>query len=193
MPEAAVRVLLSWHNVYPSPYNTEAGGSFYDKPGVTWETKPEGVLRLSDHWNWRDQQGRMHGATSQTVAEGRWALAHYQGKDATWDVLRTFRPADRAFMVARLWQIWGPRRGGTNAWLRWIERLVRGETVAYRPRYNRSARMFVSTKRTWENDLYLIGLVAPSGGKNATTLTRDGRELLLAAATAHGVHLRAAP
>lgn len=38
-----------------SPYSR----SFYNANGITWNSKPEGSLRLSDHWNF-ESQGEIH-------------------------------------------------------------------------------------------------------------------------------------
>lgn len=55
MPTDAIRDLEQWGIQNRSPYSN----SWYDTNGIDWDYKPEGSLRLSDHWGW-ETEGERH-------------------------------------------------------------------------------------------------------------------------------------
>jgi len=82
MPKALRNKLDTWGLVSQSPYSF----SYYDKPGKSWSHTPEGVLRISDHWNF-SSGGTMHMRTDVPVEPDMWTLARYEG--GTWKVLES--------------------------------------------------------------------------------------------------------
>lgn len=49
-----LKTLITFKKINKSPYSN----SFYDSDNIDWDSKPEGSLRLSDHWNfysWGEQ------------------------------------------------------------------------------------------------------------------------------------------
>ena len=74
IPNEARKYLFNWDNICPSPYNRIGGGSWYNNNQITWDSKPEGALRLSDHWNFFSLSGGgIHCPTLDTELTG-WAL-----------------------------------------------------------------------------------------------------------------------
>ena len=53
--EEIIKEILSWNVISTSPYSS----SYYNAKNITWNSKPEGSLRLSDHWNF-ESQGTKH-------------------------------------------------------------------------------------------------------------------------------------
>ena len=53
--EEIIKEILSWNVISTSPYSS----SYYNAKDITWNSKPEGSLRLSDHWNF-ESQGTKH-------------------------------------------------------------------------------------------------------------------------------------
>lgn len=64
------------HNWCRSPYSQ----SFYDQNDISWESKPENSLRLSDHWNFTTSYdpNEKHCVTTNPAFKTGWALARYQ-------------------------------------------------------------------------------------------------------------------
>ncbi len=57
-----------------SPYSQ----SYYNSKNITWSHKPEGSLRLSDHWNFfSTYDGKLHCQTMNPSFKDRWALGEY--------------------------------------------------------------------------------------------------------------------
>lgn len=65
------KILKKWEVVNKSPYSN----SFYNTNDISWGSKPEGSLRISDHWNFRTQ-GELHCETTCGTTEG-WYLGVY--------------------------------------------------------------------------------------------------------------------
>ncbi len=83
MPQEFIDEIASWDVVSKSPY----GDSYYSATGITWDYKPEGVLRIADHWNWYSQ-GEQHCVTDVPVENNtHWTLAQY--RDGVWHVIKT--------------------------------------------------------------------------------------------------------
>lgn len=66
-----------------SPYSE----SFYSAEGITWDYKPEGSLRLSDHWNFMSK-GKVHCATTNPNFKQGWAVGKY--KDGKYEIVKVF-------------------------------------------------------------------------------------------------------
>lgn len=75
MPDAAIDEIESWETQNKSPYSH----SYYNAD-VDWDSKPEGSLRLSDHWHWTDEYGALHCQVAGAGQEGikRWLLCRYE-------------------------------------------------------------------------------------------------------------------
>jgi hypothetical protein len=74
MPEEAIEEVLSWQFYSKSPYSH----SYYNAE-VDWDHKPEGSLRLSDHWSWEDVYGIRHCRIKGEESEVRkWLLCRFE-------------------------------------------------------------------------------------------------------------------
>lgn len=85
LPDAAAKVIENWNIISKSPYSN----SFYNTDDITWDYKPEGSLRLSDHWNFYTN-GEQHcklNITDEYIA-GIWILAEY--KNGVYNVIQKF-------------------------------------------------------------------------------------------------------
>ena len=74
LPLKAQEIVKKWRIISMSPYST----SFYNKNGITWGKKPNGSLRLSNHWNFYSQ-GEIHCKlnTTNNYLSNTWILAEY--------------------------------------------------------------------------------------------------------------------
>ena len=59
MPQELRNEINSWEYVSKSPYSH----SFYNMAGKSWSNTPEGILRISDHWNFHSR-GEIHCQTT---------------------------------------------------------------------------------------------------------------------------------
>ena len=74
LPKEVAKVVSEWDVVSKSPYSD----SFYNAKEICWDSKPEGSLRISDHWNF-ESRGVTHcklNTTSEYIS-GTWILARY--------------------------------------------------------------------------------------------------------------------
>ena len=76
IPEAVKNDVLNFKKINRSPYSN----SFYDTDNITWDYKPEGSIRISDHWNFQSSIGnkvhcKLKGVDKYT--EG-WKMARYE-------------------------------------------------------------------------------------------------------------------
>ena len=46
-PKEVLEEINKFKHINKSPYSS----SYYNVQGITWDYKPEGSLRISDHWN----------------------------------------------------------------------------------------------------------------------------------------------
>lgn len=84
MPMDAIREVESWKVKSKSPYSN----SWYNCEGITWDYKPEGSLRLSDHWCW-ESNGEVHCELADAPGyQSSWRLAIR--KDGKYHTVRTF-------------------------------------------------------------------------------------------------------
>lgn len=68
-----INILSSFKKINKSPYSS----SFYDSDDISWDSKPEGSLRLSDHWNfysWGEQHCCLDSTKEYTQ---KWLLCQY--------------------------------------------------------------------------------------------------------------------
>lgn len=67
-----------------SPYSK----SFYNSRDIDWGYKPEGSIRLSDHWNFEDSWGDLHCQTTDPEFKKGWALGVYH--NGKYEITRKF-------------------------------------------------------------------------------------------------------
>ena len=72
MPKELILFIKEQEEVHKSPYSD----SFYNSSDISWHHKPEGSIRISDHWNFYSQ-GSMHCVTNIPVPSGKWIVAEY--------------------------------------------------------------------------------------------------------------------
>ncbi|MBQ7207995.1 MAG: hypothetical protein IJS01_09385 [Lentisphaeria bacterium] len=74
MPPQVALQLAGWEYVSRSPYSQ----SYYNMPGKSWENTPEGVIRISDHWNF-ESRNEVHCTTDSPVENNsHWTVAQYR-------------------------------------------------------------------------------------------------------------------
>ncbi|MGL5243627.1 MAG: hypothetical protein ACRC7R_00410, partial [Sarcina sp.] len=73
-PKCVLDEIKKFDYVNKSPYSS----SYYNVPGITWEYKPEGSLRISDHWNFisHNEKHCILAHTDKKV-DNYWMLAKY--------------------------------------------------------------------------------------------------------------------
>lgn len=97
-PEELKGIVAEWPEIYKSPYSL----SLYNTGDKDWNHTPEGSLRVSDHWNFRDSEGRLHCRTrGLRPKKGLWALARFT--DGAYVVISIYNRANprRARALAR--------------------------------------------------------------------------------------------
>lgn len=75
-----VQELSTWENIFKSPFSN----SFYDKK-VDWNFKPNGVKRISDHWNFYSK-GNIHCATNEIIEDGIFQLGIYNSENHNFEI-----------------------------------------------------------------------------------------------------------
>lgn len=75
LPKHLFNELLTWKTINKSPYSN----SFYNASGIGWGSKPEGSLRISDHWNFYSR-GVKHCQTDVVEYNGWECLQYHEGK-----------------------------------------------------------------------------------------------------------------
>ena len=75
---------LADENWSVSPY----GDSWYSSKDIDWHYKPEGSLRVSDHWNFTDRYGITHCETTGGQLSQGWAVGRYT--DGKYEILEVF-------------------------------------------------------------------------------------------------------
>ncbi len=73
-PKEVLDEINKFEYINKSPYSL----SYYNVPGVSWDYKPEGSLRISDHWNFVSN-GNKHCllADAEEEIQNNWILAKY--------------------------------------------------------------------------------------------------------------------
>ncbi|GAA0076570.1 hypothetical protein UT300005_09480 [Clostridium sp. CTA-5] len=84
-PKEVLDEINKFEYINKSPYSL----SYYNVPGVSWDHKPEGSLRISDHWNFISH-GNKHCLLADTEEEiqNNWMLAKYI--DGQYHILKEF-------------------------------------------------------------------------------------------------------
>ena len=65
IPEEIKGMMKNWYVITKSPYSD----SFYSSDQIDWSFKPEGSYRVSDHWNFKRKNGRLHCVTDKEVID----------------------------------------------------------------------------------------------------------------------------
>ena len=147
--------MANWDYRSKSPYSF----SFYNMPGKSWTHTPEGILRVSDHWNF-ESRGEKHAVTDRPVENGtHWTLAEY--RDGVYHVLKTIP------------------RTGANTQKDTVEKFtldkIQKEYPELKlPQNRRGGQDFVRHKKTGE----LLGVIAnDTNGKRYSVNTLDGKQI----------------
>lgn len=86
MPDELAAEIASWGTISKSPYSD----SFYDAEGITWTHKPDGSLRVADHWNFYSG-GQEHCTTDKPVDNVKqWTVARYSENDGKYHVMKKY-------------------------------------------------------------------------------------------------------
>lgn len=84
IPEKVKDEILKFKTINSSPYSN----SFYNSDNINWGSKPEGSIRISDHWNF-ESGGSIHcklkGVSEYTIG---WKMAEY--RNGEYIVLKEF-------------------------------------------------------------------------------------------------------
>lgn len=77
--------IKKFKKIHKSPYSQ----TYYDTDNISWEHKPEGSLRISDHWNF-ESKGKKHCElyNVNSYIENNWILAQY--KEGKYHILKEF-------------------------------------------------------------------------------------------------------
>ena len=76
--------------VSKSPYSD----SFYSSNDISWNHKPDGSYRISDHWNFWSY-GKYHCETASDVASNSWSLGVYNAELGKYEILKSYPKQDR--------------------------------------------------------------------------------------------------
>ena len=66
-------IVKDWDIISKSPYSN----SIYDSDCISWGYKPEGSLRISDHWSF-ESQGKIHCKIEDETKKNHWLLCRYE-------------------------------------------------------------------------------------------------------------------
>lgn len=83
-PPELILEMSKWDKIIKSPY----GYSFYNAI-VNWNFKPDGSLRISDHWNF-ESNGKIHCQTTTEIKDGVWGLGLYDASQGRYRILKTY-------------------------------------------------------------------------------------------------------
>lgn len=76
--------MSKWDKIIKSPYSD----SFYSAV-VNWNFKPDGSLRISNHWNF-ESKGKLHCQTTTEIKDGVWSLGQYDASQERYHILKTY-------------------------------------------------------------------------------------------------------
>ena len=84
-PKEVLEEINKFEYINKSPYSS----TYYNVPEITWDYKPEGSLRISDHWNFVSR-GTKHCLLAHTekAIQNNWILAKYI--DGKYQILKEF-------------------------------------------------------------------------------------------------------
>lgn len=84
-PVELLEEMLTWNKIIKSPY----GLSFYNE-SVGWDYKPDKSLRISDHWNFKTSNGKIHCCTTTPINYKIWAIGQFDLSIKKYIILKTF-------------------------------------------------------------------------------------------------------
>lgn len=92
-PEEIIQEMKNWKIIHKSPYSN----SFYNTKDISWVHKPDGSLRVSDHWNFVDKYGVMHCKTDRHVeCKHRLTIGRFDAKTGKYRILKSvLRPSGK--------------------------------------------------------------------------------------------------
>ena len=83
--KAWVYVMQNWTDKWSqSPYSQ----SYYSSKNISWGHKPDGSLRVSDHWNFEDEYGHRHCETTDGEFKYGWEVGRYT--NGKYEILEVF-------------------------------------------------------------------------------------------------------
>lgn len=77
------KIIQNWEEMSISPYSD----SCYNSKKIGWGSKPEGSIRIADHWNFKSQ-GEIHCIIDDKAKEEHMLMCEY--KDGKYYILRDF-------------------------------------------------------------------------------------------------------
>jgi hypothetical protein len=84
VPNVLVEMMKEWPIIWKSPYSD----SMYNTDEISWTYKPDGTLRVSDHWNF-STRSKKHCITKTKVPnKTHWAIGKYDRKNGNYDILK---------------------------------------------------------------------------------------------------------
>jgi hypothetical protein len=85
--------------IYKSPYSQ----TYYDTGDISWDYKPEGSLRISDHWNF-ESHGQKHCVLESTdeYVQDNWVLAQY--REGKYYILKEFGNGIDGYIYTELYK-----------------------------------------------------------------------------------------
>lgn len=92
IPKEAFKEIKKFDFINKSPYSF----SFYNSKNITWDYKPEGSIRVSDHWNFISK-GKKHCILKdrEEKVEGEWILGKYI--EGSYEILKYFGEGDEGY------------------------------------------------------------------------------------------------
>jgi hypothetical protein len=91
-PEKIIQKMKNWKVIHKSPYSN----SFYNSEDISWNHKPDGSLRVSDHWNFADKHGVIHCKTDRHVdCKHRVTIGRFDSKTDKYKIIKSvLRPSE---------------------------------------------------------------------------------------------------
>lgn len=97
IPKEALHEINKFEYINKSPFSD----SYYNTNEITWDYKPEGSIRISDHWNFISK-GKLHCQLSNTTdyIEDCWYMAQY--KEGKYKILKEFGKSIKGYTFLEL-------------------------------------------------------------------------------------------
>jgi hypothetical protein len=85
LPEEIINEMSKWKIIKKSPYSN----SFYDSEDISWDYKPHGSKRVSDHWNFKTSKShRIHCVTDKPVKDKSYvSVGIWDGKKGEYQII----------------------------------------------------------------------------------------------------------
>jgi len=85
VPVKMLKDILKLERVYKSPYSM----SFYDRKRQ-WNVYEDGLVRFSNHWNFKTEDGKFHGKTTEKLPGLGWAKGVYDIESGAYVVIKQY-------------------------------------------------------------------------------------------------------